>query len=136
GVPFTWGALLTSPTGYHRQALEANRAGWERGAEVWPQVTPRPLTFTFTLASPYPLAANEPFAALQNASIEERTRVYADPAWRARMKESLGVAGGFGLRWDTYTFGASESHPEIVGRTLVDAAAERGAEPSDCLLDL
>src|SRR5690242_17858958 len=79
GVPFTWGALLTSPTGYHRQALEANRAGWERGSEVWPQVTPRPLTFQFTLDSPYPLAVNEHFAALQNASIDERTRAYADP---------------------------------------------------------
>jgi len=136
GVPFTWGALLTSPTGYHHQALEANRAGWERGAEVWPQVTPRPLTFTFTLDSPYPLAVNESFAALQNATIEERTQAYADPEWRARMLERLGRAGGFGLRWDTYTIGASETHPELVDRKLVDVAAERGAEPLEALLDL
>jgi N-acyl-D-aspartate/D-glutamate deacylase len=136
GVPFTWGALLTSPTGYHRQALEANRAGWDRGAEVWPQVTPRPLMFTFTLDSPYPLAVNESFAALQNATVEERTKAYADPQWRARMLERLGTAGGFGLRWDTYTIGDSTAHPELVDRKLVDVAAERGAEPLECLLDL
>ena len=136
GVPFTWGALLTSPTGYHRQALEANRAGWERGAEVWPQVTPRPLTFTFTLDSPYPLAVNESFAELQNATIDERTQAYADSAWRARMMERLGTSGGFGLRWDTYTIGESRTHPELVDRKLIDVAAERGAEPLECLLDL
>jgi N-acyl-D-amino-acid deacylase len=136
GVPFTWGALLTSPTGYHEKALQQNREGWERGAEVWPQVTPRPLTFQFTLASPYPLAVNEHFAALQNASVEERTRAYADPAWREQMKEGSGKSGSFGLRWDTYTIGQSETHPELVDRKLAEVAAERGAEPLDCLLDL
>jgi N-acyl-D-aspartate/D-glutamate deacylase len=136
GVPFTWGALLTSPTGYHRQALEANRAGWERGAEVWPQVTPRPLTFTFTLDSPYPLAVNESFAELQTATLDERTQAYGDPAWRAQMMERLGKVGGFGLRWDTYTIGDSRTHPELVDRKLTDVAAERGAEPLECLLDL
>jgi N-acyl-D-aspartate/D-glutamate deacylase len=136
GVPFTWGALLTSPGRDHRLSLAANDAGWERGAQVWPQVTPRPLTFTFTLDSPYPLAVNEHFAALQNATVEERTHAYADPEWRSTMKQSLGAAGGFGLRWDTYTIGASESHPDLVDRKLTDVAAERGAEPLDCLLDL
>src|SRR5215213_2082487 len=136
GVPFTWGALLTSPGRDVRVSLDANDAGWERGAEVWPQVTPRPLTFTFTLDSPYPLAVNESFAALQNASVEERTRAYADPEWRAEMKTRLGGAGGFGLRWDTYTFGASEAPPELVDRKLIDVAGERNSEPLDCLLDL
>ena len=37
GVPFTWGALLTSPTGMHQKTLEGNREGWARGAEVWPR---------------------------------------------------------------------------------------------------
>src|SRR4051812_43455551 len=136
GVPFTWGALLTSPGRDYRASLDANDAGWARGAEVWPQVTPRPLTFTFTLDSPYPLAVNESFSALQNASVEERRRAYADPEWREVMKSRLGVAGGFGLRWDTYTFGASESHPELADRKLIDIATERNVEPLDCLLDL
>ena len=90
----------------------------------------------FTLDSPYPLAVNEHFAALQNASIEERTRAYADPAWREQMMAGLGGAGSFGLRWDTYTIGQSDVHPELVDRRLADVAAERGVEPLDCLLDL
>ena len=136
GVPFTWGALLTSPGRDHQQALDANRAGWERGAEVWPQVTPRPLTFVFTLDSPYPLAVNEHFAALQNASVDERARAYADPAWREQMMQGWSGVGNFGLRWDTYTIGQSEVHPELMDRRLADIAAERGVEPLACLLDL
>ena len=136
GVPFTWGALLTSPSTNYQKSLEANRAGWERGAEVWPQVTPRPLTFQFTLDSPYPLAVNENFAALQNASIDERTRAYADSAWREKVMGSWGKTGSFGLRWDTYTIGESATHPELVDRRLEDVAAERGASSFDTLLDL
>ena len=137
GVPFTWGALLTSPGRDHRASLDANAAGWERGAEVWPQVTPRPLTFTFTLDSPYPLAVNESFSALQNASIEERTarlrrpRVARGDEEPARCRRRASACAGTPTR-----SAPSEAHPELVDRKLVDVAAERGAEPLDCLLDL
>src|SRR3954449_317648 len=94
GVPFTWGALLTMPGRDVQPSLDANNAAWERGAEVWPQVTPRPLTFTFTLASPYPLAVNEYFAALQNATIEERRHAYADREWRGGGKQGARGARG------------------------------------------
>ena len=112
GVPFTWGALLTSPTGYHHRRSRRNGAGWERGAEVWPQVTPRPLTFQFTLDSPYPLAVNEHFAALQNVSIDERAAGLRRPRVARADDERLGSAtGSFGLRWDTYTIGAERGAP-------------------------
>jgi N-acyl-D-amino-acid deacylase len=136
GVPFTWGALLTSPTGTHRHTLELNRQGWARGAEVWPQVTPRPLSFQFTLDSPYPLAVNEHFAALQNATTEERAGAYADPAWRAGVLRGWEEGVAFGIRWDTYTVGASISHPDLVDRPLVEVARERGTSPFDTMLDL
>ena len=43
GVPFTWGALLdVARPATTSVRSTVNRAGWERGAEVWPQVTPRP----------------------------------------------------------------------------------------------
>jgi len=136
GVPFTWGALLTSPTGTHRKTLEENRAGWAGGAEVWPQVTPRPLNFQFTLDSPYPLAVNEHFAALQNASCDERARAYAEPQWRAEVVKAWEQGVAFGIRWDTYTIGESTSHPELVDRHLADVARERGRSPFDMMLDL
>jgi N-acyl-D-aspartate/D-glutamate deacylase len=136
GVPFTWGALLTSPTGMHQKTLEGNREGWARGAQVWPQVTPRPLSFQFTLDSPYPLAVNEHFAALQNASTDERARAYADPEWRAMVVKTWEQGTAFGVRWDTYTMGESTAHPELIDRPLAELARERGTSPFDTLLDL
>ena len=37
---------------------------WRRGAEVWPQVTPRPLTMQFTMADPYSLNTGTVFGEL------------------------------------------------------------------------
>ena len=37
---------------------------WRDGAEVWPQVTPRPLTMQFTLADPYSLNTGKVFGEL------------------------------------------------------------------------
>src|SRR6202011_471225 len=64
GVPFTWGALLTTPNGGHRASLETHRAGWANGAQVWPQVTPRPLAFSMTLREPFTLNTNPEIGAL------------------------------------------------------------------------
>ena len=104
-MPFTWGALLTSPGRDYRKSLDANEAGWERGAEVWPQVTPRPLTFTFTLDSPYPLAVNESFSALQNATVEERYRAL-EPA--IVKTHDLPYIAEFALRRQWATLGVPE----------------------------
>ena len=46
GVPFTYTAVLTTPSGAHVKAAEINRDGWARGAKVWPQVSCRPLSFS------------------------------------------------------------------------------------------
>ena len=64
GIPFTYTAVLTNPKGGHLKALEINRQGWEDGAEVWPQVTCRPLTFSMTLVEPFTLNTNPVFAEL------------------------------------------------------------------------
>jgi N-acyl-D-aspartate/D-glutamate deacylase len=137
GVPFTWGALLTHPSGYHRQTAEMNAAGWARGAEVWPQVTPRPLTFQFTVDAPYPWNVNDVFAELQTATLDERRAAYADPAWRAKALEWWeGNGSGFGVRWETFTIGESDAHPELIGRSIAELAVEHGSTPFDTILDL
>jgi N-acyl-D-amino-acid deacylase len=137
GVPFTYGALLTSPTGAHHRLVEANREGWARGAEVWPQVSPRPLTFAMTLAAPIQLNMNEEFAVLMAGTFDERRRAYADPVWRQR---ALGVwAGQKGFtvpRWETYEVAESARHPELVGCQVSTVADERGVTPLDVILDL
>lgn len=136
GVPFTYGALLTSPTGNHKRLVDLNREGWAKGAQVWPQVTPRPLTFAMVMSEPFTLNVNREFAALIGKSIDERRRAYADPAWRAKAVEAFSTQTAMQPRWDTYEIGESEAHPELVGRRLDSIAAERGTTPLDALLDI
>jgi N-acyl-D-aspartate/D-glutamate deacylase len=138
GVPFTYGALLSSANGGHHRSVALNNDGWARGAQVWPQVSPRPLMFAMTMASPFILNMNPEFGALMSGSLDDRRRAYEDPAWRARALEPWAGRGpGFGVPdWDKYTIVESSRHSELLERTVNDVAAERGQEPFDALLDL
>jgi N-acyl-D-amino-acid deacylase len=137
GVPFTYGALLTSSQGGHRRSVEINNEGWARGAEVWPQVSPRPLMFAMTLASPFMLNLSPEFAELMAGSLDDRRRAYADPEWRARTQAAWEGRAGFGVPdWNKYTIVASTKHPELLERPLPDVAADRGQKPFDAMLDL
>jgi N-acyl-D-amino-acid deacylase len=125
GLPFTYGALLTNPSGSHEKLQDLNRSGWRAGARVWPQVTPRPLAFSFTMDAPYLLNVNPKFGALGRSSLEERRQAYADPVWR---KEAWEAFDGRSMppRWDTY---------ELDEGKVAQLAAERGTTPLDVLLD-
>jgi N-acyl-D-aspartate/D-glutamate deacylase len=137
GVPFTYGALLSSAQGGHRRSVEINNDGWARGAQVWPQVSPRPLMFAMTMASPFILNMNQEFGALMAGSLEERRRAYEDPEWRARVQAPWVGRAGFGVPdWNKYTIVESTKHPELIDRRLTDIADERGQQPFDALLDL
>jgi N-acyl-D-aspartate/D-glutamate deacylase len=137
GVPFTYGALLTSPTGQHRQQVELNHNGWNNGAQVWPQVTPRPLVFALTLAAPFTFNMNSNFAALMGKDIAERREAYASKDWRAKAMAEWDANPGFTVpRWETFDIAQSAAHPELEGRMVRDLARERGVTPFDVLLDL
>jgi len=135
GVPFTWGALLTLPDHRHDMMLNVHRAGVSSGADVWPQVSPRPLAFAMTLEQPFTLNVNSEFGALMAASPDVRRKAYADPAWRDRVRKVWAGAVGFSVpRWSTYEIQEAPAHPEVEGKRLVDVAGER--DPLDVLLDL
>ncbi|MGW0661983.1 N-acyl-D-amino-acid deacylase family protein [Streptodolium elevatio] len=137
GVPFTYTALMTTPTGAHERLVQLNRDGWAKGAQVWPQVSPRPLTFSFTLAEPFTLNSNPVFGELMAGGADERRAAYADPAFRERALAAWQAEGAFLVpRWGTYTVDESSAHPELLGRPLTDIAAERGTDPFHTLLDL
>jgi N-acyl-D-aspartate/D-glutamate deacylase len=137
GIPFTYTALLAMPAGHHRIMTEINTARWAEGAQVWPQVTGRPLSFSFSMTAPFTFNINPVFAELMSAGDDERRVAYADPAWRARAMEWWDANPGFGTpQWDSFDLDEAPAHPELVGRLLVDVAAERGQEPFDALLDL
>ena len=136
GIPFTYGALLTMPTGSHKRLVDVNHDGWANGAQVWPQVTPRPLSFAMVMAEPFTLNVNREFAGLMGKSLTERRAAYADPAWRRAAVEAFEQQTALRPRWDTYEIGETTAHPQLVGRRLDGIALERDTTPLDALLDL
>jgi N-acyl-D-aspartate/D-glutamate deacylase len=136
GAPFSYTAVLTSPTGAHERAMEIHRAGWAKGSRVWPQVSCRPLSFSMTMVEPFTLNTNPVFAELMPASVEARRAAFADPAWRTRVREAWAAKQGIPPRWETYEIMESEANPDLIGQRLTAMAERAGADPFDVLLDL
>lgn len=136
GAPITYTALLTTSTGSHLQALEVHKAGRARGADVWPQVSCRPLSFSMTMVEPFTLNTNPVFAELMPQSLDARREAYADPAWRDRVREAWANKQGLQPRWDTYEVMQSTAHPDHIGARITDLAVAAGADPFDHVLDL
>jgi N-acyl-D-aspartate/D-glutamate deacylase len=96
------------------------------------------LTFSMNMVEPFTLNTSPVFAALMAGSMDDRVRAYGDAAWRQQVRDAwaAGPKGGLPPRWETYLMMESTAQPSLVGRRLVDIAAERGADPFDTLLDL
>ncbi|MGH9061114.1 MAG: amidohydrolase family protein, partial [Acidimicrobiales bacterium] len=136
GIPFTYVALLTTADGKHRRAVEIHRAARARGADVWPQVSCRPLTFSQTLVEPFTLNTNPVFGALLSGDLAERRAAYGDRTWREQVRQAWTAGQGIPPRWDTFEIMESAAHPELVDRKLAASAEEAGTDPFDHLLDL
>jgi hypothetical protein len=136
GIPFTYTAVLTTPSGAHVKAAEINRRGWARGAQVWPQVSCRPLSFSMTMSEPFTLNVNPVFAELMPKTSAERRAAYADPAWRARARAEWTTDRTVPPRWDSFEVMESTANPELVGKRITDLAGAVGADPFDMLLEL
>lgn len=136
GIPFTYTAVLTQPNGGHLKAMEINRAGWADGAEVWPQVSCRPLTFSMTLVEPFTLNTNPAFAELSAGSLDDRRAAYASPEWRQRARDGWDQPKAFKPRWSTMEVMVSAANPDLVGRRIMDIGEERGTDGFDTLIDL
>ncbi|HEY6318348.1 MAG TPA: amidohydrolase family protein [Acidimicrobiia bacterium] len=137
GQPFTWTALLTmqgSPFASNMAKLNAERRA--EGADVWPQVTCRPLTFQMTLTEPFTFNTVPAFRALMDRPLEERLAAYRDPTWRHTAQEQLATGRVFRPRWQNVVIAESRDHPELEGRDVAGLAEERGVEPLDALLEL
>ncbi len=135
GAPVTYTALLTAASGAHLKALAIHQERFAQGADVWPQVSCRPLSFSMTMVEPFTLNTSPVFAELMPRSIDERRAAYADPAWRQRVREAWSAGQGVLPRWETYDVMES-ANADLVGTRLLDIAARTGADPFDALLDL
>ena len=138
GRPFTWTALLTvQGYPYHEKVVEEHDAARQRGVEVWPQVSCRPLVFQMNLAEPFTLNMRESFKRLMGVPREERVAAYRDPAWRAAAWEELSASGGgFPFNFAALSVAESDARPDLVGRSVVELAEERGCTPLDVVLDI
>ena len=137
GRPITWTALLTlKGIPYHEKVIAQHDAQRSRGAQVWPQVSCRPLVFQMNLADPFTFNVRESFRRLMDRPREDRLAAYRDPAWRAEAWDDLNGRGGLPIDWEALSVAESASHPELVDRSVVDLAAERGCTALDVMVDL
>jgi N-acyl-D-aspartate/D-glutamate deacylase len=134
GRPFTW-PLFAAPKGQHRPQLEIHERSLGKDVDVWPQVTPRPLTMQFTMADAYSLNVGKVFGQLLEKTREERIAAYRDPEWRNRAYEDLKKAE-MAPRWDTFEVSETKRFPELIGRRVADLAKERGCGPLDVMCDI
>ena len=136
GRPFTC-PLFALSSGKHHEVVRLHEEALARGANVWPQVTPRPLTMQFTLADAYNLNVGEVFGELIKVSPGVRKAAYRDPEWRSRAFEDLERnEGGMKPRWETFEVSESERFPELLGRRVTDIARERNVSPLDVMCEL
>ena len=136
GRPFTC-PLFALSSGKHREVVKLHAEALAQGANVWPQVTPRPLTMQFTLADAYNLNVGQVFGELMKVSPGVRRAAYRDQEWRTRAFEDL-ERGETGMkpRWETFEVSESERFPELLGRRVSDIARERNVSPLDVMCDL
>jgi N-acyl-D-amino-acid deacylase len=137
GRPFTWTALLTVK-GYpwHEGMTELNNKERATGADVWPQVSVRPLVFSMNMAEPFTFNMNPIFAALMDRPVEERLAAYRDPDWRKKAQEELDQPRFFKPNWDRLSVSETTKYPELIGKPISELAAERGVPPLEVVLDL
>ncbi|HEY1739961.1 MAG TPA: amidohydrolase family protein [Acidimicrobiia bacterium] len=138
---YTWAArigrpimypLFASANGKHRETLARHERGLADGAEVWPQVTPRPLTMQFTMADAYSLNTGAVFGELMKVSRAVRLAAYRDAAWRTLAADDL-ERSPMKPRWDTFEVSESARFPELQGRRVNEIARERGVSPLDVM---
>jgi N-acyl-D-aspartate/D-glutamate deacylase len=136
GRPFTY-PLFARPNGAHLDTVELHEQGIARGADVWPQVTPRPLTMQFTMADAYNLNIGSVFGELLQRDRQARIAAYGDQSWRARAYGDLESASvSMKPRWETFEVSESTRFPELQGRRVRDLAIERGCSPLDIMCEL
>jgi N-acyl-D-aspartate/D-glutamate deacylase len=141
GRTITWSSILTYPEGTasrapYRDKLLRHDEGRRAGADVWVQVTCRPITQSVWIMEPTSLYVLPGFADLVATPYEDRPRVYADRAWRAKVWAQLDGGTFVNPRWGTFLVSESPSHPELIGRSVAAIAAERGCTPFDVVCDV
>ncbi len=134
GRPFTY-PMFALTDGRNQPQLDMQNEAVAKGLQVWPQVTPRPLTMQFTMASPFSLNVSPVVAALMDQDRAVRIAAYSDSDWRVRASADL-AEQPMRPRWETCEVSESDLHPELEGRRVDAIARERGCDPLDVICEL
>lgn len=134
--PFTWTALVTLPGRFHERLVTQHDEGTAAGAEVYPQVSVRPLVFQMTMAEPFSFQVVPIFAELLSEPPDVRIARYRDPAWRAEALAALEDNRRMRPQWQRIRVGESNTHPDLNGTTVATLAEQRGVSPLDAMIDI
>lgn len=135
GRPLTWTPMLAMPGFDHQRWLRANDDARAAGQQVWGQTTCRPIVFQENLANPFTLQRFPAFAELGRGDREARLRSYRDDAWRRRANAEMSDREP-AVNWAAITVGETETRADLVGRSLLELAAELQTTPLDLMLDV
>src|SRR5688572_10177156 len=141
GRTITWSSILTYPPEWKSRApfkgkLDRHAAGRRDGADVWVQVTCRPIVQQILMNEPTPFYQLPAFADLVATPMAERPTLYRDPAWRKRVYDEFESSKWINPGWETFTVADSQAHPDLEGRSLASIARDRGCTPFDALADI
>ena len=134
GRPFTY-PMFALTDGRNQPQLDMQNEAVAKGLQVWPQVTPRPLTMQFTMDSPFSLNVSPVVAELMDQDRDARITAYSDPEWRARAAADL-AEQPMRPRWETCEVSESDLHPELEGRRVDAIAREWDCDPFDVICRL
>ncbi|MEO8698009.1 MAG: amidohydrolase family protein, partial [Acidimicrobiales bacterium] len=141
GRKITWSSILTYPPEWKSRApfkgkLDRHNEGRRDGADVWVQVTCRPIVQQILMNEPTPFYQMPAFADLVATPMADRPALYRDPAWRNRVYEEFESSNWINPGWETFTVADSQAHPDLEGRSLASIARDRGCTPFDVLADV
>jgi N-acyl-D-aspartate/D-glutamate deacylase len=141
GRKVTWSSILTYPPEWKSRApfkgkLDRHNEGRRDGADVWVQVTCRPIVQQILMNEPTPFYQLPAFADLVATPMADRPALYRDPAWRNRVYEEFESSKWINPGWETFTVSDSQAHPDLEGRSLASIARDRGCTPFDVLADI
>jgi N-acyl-D-aspartate/D-glutamate deacylase len=142
GVPATWVQLIARSAApeHHRQFLEQAARLQAGGADVRPQVSPRPLLFQLNLTGTIQFMGLELWNDFANAPVERKRDLAADPAWRERARHEWDTGGGTmfprqNLSQVTIVPTEHDRDPGTLPATFADLHAQRGGHAADVFLD-
>jgi len=142
GAAATWVQLITHADrpNHHREGLAQAARLRADGADIRPQVSPRPLLFKLKLATTMQFMGLDALDDFANAPVDRKHALVADPDWRERARhewdsERVTMFPRHNLTHIAVVPTRYDSDPASLPKTLKELHERRGGHPADVFLD-